>query len=59
MLDKAVEVLTGKLSLEDAKAQSKKEAQARKAEKEAKQNKTKDAAAETSDAPAQTQRTDK
>lgn len=59
VLDKAVEVLTGKLSLEDAKAQSQKAAEARKAEKEAKQNKTKDAAAETSDAPAKTQGAEK
>ncbi len=34
VLDKAVEILTGKISLEDAKAQSKKEAEKRKAEKE-------------------------
>ena len=35
VLDKAVEILTGKTSLEDAKAQSKKEAEARKSEKAA------------------------
>ena len=39
VLDKAVEILTGKVSLEDAKAQSKKEAEERKAKKDAKKAK--------------------
>lgn len=46
VLEKAVAVLTGKVTLEDAKAQSQKEAEARKAAKDGKNNKTAPAEAE-------------
>ena len=48
VLDKAVEILTGKVSLEDAKAQSKKEAEERKAKKDAKKAKPDDKSASSS-----------
>jgi len=48
-LERAVEILTGKVSLEEAKAQSEKEAAERKAKAEAKKNKKEDATKEVAE----------